>query len=85
MSQSVLYTHTLMLKFHCNVFRKYLEHYIEHMPIETQRKAEKILTICEKRNMSEHGKSQWNFFLDEFYCLSYTLFNDRSIQLSTYF
>ena len=40
---------------HC---RKYLEHYIDHMPIETQRKAEKILTICEKRNMAEQGKFQ---------------------------
>ena len=50
-----------MFSMYC-FYRKYLEHYIEHMPIETQRKAEKILTICEKRNMSEHGKSHKNFY-----------------------
>lgn len=39
-----------------NIFRQYLEHFIEKLPIDTERKAYKVLSVCEKRNMSEQGK-----------------------------
>ena len=35
--------------------RKYLEHFVEHMPVETEKKAHKLLYICEERNMQEQG------------------------------
>ncbi|WAQ96054.1 NUP85-like protein [Mya arenaria] len=37
--------------------RHYLEQFIDNMPIETERKAHKLLNICEKRNMPEQIKS----------------------------
>ncbi|XP_060601817.1 nuclear pore complex protein Nup85-like [Ruditapes philippinarum] len=37
--------------------RQYLEHFIEKIPIETEKKANKMLYICEKRNMPEQVKS----------------------------
>lgn len=36
-------------------FRQYLEHFMDHMPIESERKANKLLYVCEKRNMGEQG------------------------------
>ncbi|XP_041364866.1 nuclear pore complex protein Nup85-like [Gigantopelta aegis] len=42
----------------CPVFgRKYLEHFIEHMPVETEKKAHKLVHICEERNMQEQAQS----------------------------
>jgi len=29
---------------------------MENMPIETERKAQKLLNICQERNMTEQGK-----------------------------
>ncbi|XP_052263142.1 nuclear pore complex protein Nup85-like isoform X2 [Dreissena polymorpha] len=40
-----------------DIGRQYLEHFMENMPIETERKAYKLLNVCEKRNMSEQVKS----------------------------
>ena len=44
---------------HCPEFgRVYLEQQIEHVPLDTERKALKVLRICEQRQMSEQGWSQ---------------------------
>lgn len=41
---------------HCPEFgRVYLELQIERVPLETERKALKVLRICENRQMSEQG------------------------------
>ncbi|KAL4240413.1 Nucleoporin nup85 [Mactra antiquata] len=37
--------------------RQYLELFVEKIPIESERKAHKVLSVCEKRNMSEQVKS----------------------------
>lgn len=43
---------------HCPEFgRVYLELQIEHVPLDTERKALKVLRICEKRQMSEQVRS----------------------------
>ena len=43
---------------HCPEFgRVYLEQQIEHVPLDTERKALKVLRICEQRQMSEQGWS----------------------------
>lgn len=43
---------------HCPEFgRHYLENFIENMPIETERKAQKLLNICKERNMTEQARS----------------------------
>ncbi|XP_062589602.1 nuclear pore complex protein Nup85-like, partial [Saccostrea cucullata] len=43
---------------HCAEFgRKYLELYMDHIPVDSERKANKILKICEDRNMTEQSKS----------------------------
>lgn len=43
---------------YCTEFgRQYLEHFIEKIPINTEKKAYKVLSICEKRNMSDQVKS----------------------------
>uniref|UniRef100_A0A7N8XQN9 Nuclear pore complex protein Nup85 n=1 Tax=Mastacembelus armatus TaxID=205130 RepID=A0A7N8XQN9_9TELE len=43
---------------HCPEFgRVYLELQIEHVPLETERKALKVLRICEERQMSEQVRS----------------------------
>ncbi|XP_074553635.1 nuclear pore complex protein Nup85 [Halichoeres trimaculatus] len=43
---------------HCPEFgRVYLELQIEHIPLDTERKALKVLRICEKRQMSEQVRS----------------------------
>ncbi|KAL5019403.1 hypothetical protein ScPMuIL_005125 [Solemya velum] len=43
---------------HCTEFgRKYIEHYIEHIPLETEKKALKVLGVCDRRNMAEQAKS----------------------------
>ena len=43
---------------HCPEFgRQYLEHFMENMPIETERKAQKLLNICQERNMTEQARS----------------------------
>lgn len=42
---------------HCQGFgRVYLELLIERVPLDTERKALKVLRICEKRQMNEQGK-----------------------------
>lgn len=44
---------------HCQGFgRVYLELLIERVPLDTERKALKVLRICEKRQMNEQGESQ---------------------------
>jgi len=41
---------------HCPEFgRVYLELQIERVPLDTERKALKVLRICEQRQMSEQG------------------------------
>lgn len=41
---------------HCPVFgHVYLELQIERVPLHTERKALKVLRICEQRQMSEQG------------------------------
>ena len=41
---------------HCPEFgRVYLELQIERVPVDTERKALKVLRICEQRQMSEQG------------------------------
>lgn len=41
---------------HCPEFgRNYLELQIERVPLDTERKALKVLRICEQRQMSEQG------------------------------
>lgn len=41
---------------HCPEFgRVYLELQIDHVPLDTERKALKVLRICEQRQMSEQG------------------------------
>ena len=41
---------------HCTEFgRVYLELQIERVPLDTERKALKVLRICEKRQMTEQG------------------------------
>ncbi|CAL8265075.1 nuclear pore complex protein Nup85 [Gadus morhua] len=43
---------------HCPEFgRVYLEQQIEHVPLDTERKALKVLRICEQRQMSEQVRS----------------------------
>lgn len=43
---------------HCPEFgRVYLELQIERVPLETERKALKVLRICEQRQMSEQGNT----------------------------
>ncbi|XP_046584711.1 nuclear pore complex protein Nup85-like [Haliotis rubra] len=42
----------------CPVFgSKYLELYIERIPLETEKKAQKVLHICEERNMMDQAQS----------------------------
>lgn len=43
---------------HCPEFgRVYLELQIERVPLDTERKALKVLRICEQRQMSEQGNT----------------------------
>lgn len=43
---------------HCPEFgRVYLELQIERVPLDTERKALKVLRICEQRQMSEQGST----------------------------
>lgn len=43
---------------HCAEYgRKYLELYLDHIPLNTEKKANKVLKICEDRNMTEQAKS----------------------------
>lgn len=39
------------------ISRKYIEHYIEHIPLETEKKALKVLGVCDRRNMAEQGEA----------------------------
>ena len=41
--------------FLCFVFRAHLEEYIEHLPLETDKKAMKVLRLCEDLNMLPQG------------------------------
>lgn len=46
---------------HCPEFgRVYLELQIERVPLDTERKALKVLRICEHRQMSEQGNTIYN-------------------------
>lgn len=52
---------------HCPEFgRVYLELQIERVPLETERKALKVLRICENRQMSEQGKAQKDYCISSF-------------------
>ncbi|XP_060068620.1 nuclear pore complex protein Nup85-like [Ylistrum balloti] len=43
---------------HCPEFgRKYLEHFMENISIESEKKAQKLLHICQERNLVEQAKS----------------------------
>ncbi|XP_013379129.1 nuclear pore complex protein Nup85-like [Lingula anatina] len=43
---------------HCPEFgRQYLEQYIEHIPLSSERKAHKVLRICEQRDMHDQANS----------------------------
>lgn len=43
---------------HCPEFgRSHIEHYIEKMPIDSERKAEKVIHICEKRGLVDQARS----------------------------
>ena len=35
--------------------RAYLEHFVEHLPLETEKKAHKVLRLCEHRGMTDQG------------------------------
>lgn len=37
-------------------YRAYLEHFIERLPLETERKAQKVLYLCESRGMTDQGE-----------------------------
>ena len=37
------------------MFRAHLEEYIEHLPLETDKKAMKVLRLCEDLNMLPQG------------------------------
>lgn len=48
---------------HCPEFgRVYLELQMERIPLDTERKALKVLRICEQRQMSEQGSTFFFFF-----------------------
>ena len=36
--------------------RYYLEQFVEHLPIETEKKANKVLHLCEKRDMRDQSE-----------------------------
>ncbi|CAH1795134.1 unnamed protein product [Owenia fusiformis] len=43
---------------HCPEYgRQYLGHYMDSLPLDTERKAQKALRICEQRNLQEQGHS----------------------------
>lgn len=43
---------------HCPVYGKhYIAQFLEHIPLETERKAQKVLKLCEKYNLTEQAKS----------------------------
>lgn len=49
---------------HCPEFgRVYLELQIERVPLDTERKALKVLRICEERQMSEQGRKIKTFLV----------------------
>lgn len=53
---------------HCPEFgRVYLELQIERVPLDTERKALKVLRICEQRQMSEQGSALFPCALLSFY------------------
>lgn len=57
---------------HCPEFgRVYLELHIERVPLDTERKALKVLRICEQRQMPEQGTA---FFLRPSLVLSAYMF-----------
>ena len=37
-------------------FRRYQEHFLENISLETEKKALKVLHICQERNMSDQGE-----------------------------
>ena len=37
--------------------RAYLEHFIEHLPIESEKKAQKVLHVCETRGLHDQARS----------------------------
>lgn len=56
---------------HCPEFgRVYLELQIERVPLDTERKALKVLRICEQRQMSEQGPPFFFLFFLSFFIYS---------------
>ena len=47
----------------CFVFRAHLEEYIEHLPLETDKKAMKVLRLCEDLNMLSQGDANERYIL----------------------
>ena len=38
------------------LFRSYLEHFVDNLPLETEKKAHKVLQLCEHRSMTDQGR-----------------------------
>ena len=45
------------------MFRAHLEEYIEHLPLETDKKAMKVLRLCEDLNMLPQGDANERYIL----------------------
>lgn len=54
MGKNVIYINQNLMRIYC-FYRAYLEQFVDHLPLETEKKAYKVLQLCEHRSMTEQG------------------------------